>query len=114
MFTVFMVLTFFSANSISATEVVNVDQYELADVDGDGCISWEELRNRGVLIFHALDLNADGIVSGEEHPEALNVKGEKISPKSVDQANFQASLRTAFELGDKNKDKCLNRQEWHK
>lgn len=101
----------FSAAS-AQNAAVDVDQFLLADTDGSGCVDWEELRNRGAIIFDVLDDNNDGIISGDEHLEAVTVDGEEVRPDSVDITRFQVSLRISFDRGDEDGDGCLDREEW--
>lgn len=105
--------TLLGVGSLSAAqaEETEIDGFAYMDVNGNDCIDWEELRNYGVRIFHALDQNHDGIVTGEEHPEALDINGNLVDPTSVSIGTFQASWYIAFRVADKDGDKCLNRAE---
>jgi Ca2+-binding EF-hand superfamily protein len=69
-------------------ELEEIDKFELADFDGNGCISFEELRNRGVIVFDSLDVNGDGVISDNEHIRAVNEKGEEVTPEAVDLSRF--------------------------
>lgn len=89
------------------------DGFERADFDGNGCVSWEEMRNQGKLVFGALDLNGDGTVAGDEHPTARNAKGETVTQlPSVSTAAFQAALKNAFDRADKDGSGCLEKGEY--
>ena len=87
-------------------------KFERADSDGNGCVSWEELRNQGAIIFATLDLNNDGVIAGDEHPKAVNAKGEKVQPNSVDLEAFNAAFREAFERADQDASECLDKKEF--
>lgn len=89
-----------------------IDKFELADFDGNGCISFEELRNRGAIVFDSLDVNGDGIISDNEHLRAVNEKGEDVTPESVDLSRFTLQLKISFDDADEDKDGCLSRREW--
>jgi hypothetical protein len=91
-----------------AQDMQNADEFHLADTDGNACVSWEELRNRGLVVFHALDANGDGLVIGSEQPGAARATGEAVEPPAVDLASFQDELRRSFSLADQNADGCLS------
>ncbi len=97
---------------VQAQEEDTVDQFTLADVDGDECVSWEELRNRGALVFHSLDLNHDGVLAGEEHPEAFDFSKNLVRPDNVEMGTFQASLYVSLLVADKDENGCLSRAEY--
>lgn len=87
--------------------------FERTDTNGDGCVSWEELRNASIAVWGAMDLNGDGLITGEELPPVTNEKGETVRTRgTIDLAVFQAALDDAFEAADKDKDGCLNRPEF--
>ena len=90
----------------------SMTDFLLADTDGDDCVSWEELRNRAVIIFHQLDVNGDGLIFGEEHPPAVNAAGETVRPSGVEIGSFQAELYIAFDTADKDQNGCLSRKEF--
>jgi Ca2+-binding EF-hand superfamily protein len=102
----------FTTPTTAQDEIIDVDGFTIADTDGDGCVNWEEMRNEAVLVFHSLDLNGDGFIEGEEHPEAVTVEGEQIDSRSITPDRFQAALRKSFLAADKDGDGCLNRDEW--
>ena len=103
-------LPFGAANA--QNEIIDVDGFTVADTDGNGCVTWEEMRNEAVLVFHALDLNGDGLIKGEEHPAAVTVDGEEVDTRAIDPGRFQAALRTSFLEADKDGNGCLGRDEW--
>lgn len=95
----------------SETEI-DVDEFTLADFDGNGCVDWEELRNRGMLFFHALDTDDNGVIAVEEHVFAKNARGEVVQPGAVDATAFQVHLKDAMDHADRNNNGCLDRKEW--
>lgn len=86
--------------------------FERADVDGDGQLSWEEFRNFFVPQFHMLDRNGDGVIRGDEHPAARDAQGNPVKPPDVTTADFQRALRIAFERADKDGSGTLSPREW--
>lgn len=93
----------------SAETELDVDQFTLADFDGSGCIDWEELRNRGMLFFSAMDIDNNGIIAAEEHPAT---KDKDEVPSEVTATSFQVHLKDAMDHADRNNDGCLDRKEW--
>lgn len=88
--------------------------FEKADVDGNGCVDWEEMRNMGKIVFGALDLNGDGAIAGDEHPLARNAKGEEVVDlPNVPTAAFQVELKNSFERADKDESGCLSPEEYN-
>jgi hypothetical protein len=52
------------ANCCRATFRTGNDDYRHhEDADDNGCVSWEELRNRAAIVFDALDVNDDGLIA---------------------------------------------------
>jgi len=86
--------------------------FKAADFNGDGKVSWEEFRNRVVAAFGRLDHNNDGCIVADEHPPAINKKGETVQPGNVTIEEFTASAQAAFKAADKNNDSKLSFTEW--
>lgn len=86
--------------------------FELADVDGDGVMSWEEFRNFFVPQFFELDKNGDGVIGGAEHPPARGADGKPVSPPDVSIEAFQHALESAFKSADRDGSGTLSAREW--
>lgn len=86
--------------------------FELADVDGDFQLSWEEFRNFFVPQFHALDRDGDGVIRGAEHPPARAADGKSVTPPDVTDEAFQQALRNAFQRADLDRSGGLSAKEW--
>lgn len=106
-----LAIGFGNAAAQDATVETYLD-FDRVDTDGNGCVDWEELRNASLLFWHALDLNRDNILAGDEHPEAVDGDGEPVRPASVDTTRFQAAMYVAFDTADKDQDDCLSRREY--
>ncbi len=101
------------AFSAGANAQDNELDFEIVDTDGDACVTWEELRNRSMDVWGAMDLNDDGLIAGEELPSTTNEKGETVRPAgSIDLTKFQAAMYDAFQAADKDKDGCLSKSEF--
>ncbi|MEJ2604095.1 MAG: hypothetical protein P8172_12520 [Gammaproteobacteria bacterium] len=84
--------------------------FEITDTNGDACVTWEELRNRSMDVYGAMDLNHDGFLTGEELP---GVTGDSEAARvSIDLTRFQAALANAYAAADKDDDGCLGRAEF--
>lgn len=113
-FVISLLLTAGLSLQVNAQEdMSDQEKFELADFDGNGCVSWEELRNRGTIVFDALDLNKDGAIAGDEHPRTVDKNGNVVHPESVDIAHYQVALRQAFDASDSDESGCLEADEWH-
>jgi hypothetical protein len=86
--------------------------FELADVDGDFQLSWEEFRNFFVPQFHALDRDGDGVIRGAEHPPARTADGKAVTPPDVTDEAFQQALQNAFKRADLDGSGGLSAKEW--
>lgn len=86
--------------------------FELADVDGDFQLSWEEFRNFFVPQFHALDRDGDGVIRGAEHPPARTADGKPVTPPDVTDEAFQQALENAFKRADLDGSGGLSAKEW--
>ena len=105
------------ATATAQESAEDLNKFELADTDGSGCISWEEMRNRAMVFFDSLDFDGDGIVTVNEHLAAIGAdttyeNGDPMPVKVIDPARYQASLRVSFDLADKDDSACLEREEW--
>lgn len=112
-----LVLGSISGQTIAQSNSVDLNKFELADTDGNGCVSWEELRNRAMVFFASLDIDEDGIVTVNEHLAAIGADtmdedGEAMPVKVIDPGRFQAAMRESFNLADENEDACLDEKEW--
>jgi len=101
-----------TAADAKSTDAEAKAAFKAADFDGDGKVSWEEFRNRVIAAFGRLDRNSDGCISADEHPPAINKKGETVQPGDVGVEAFTASAQTAFKAADKNNDGKLSFAEW--
>lgn len=86
--------------------------FEKADQNGDGKISFEEYRNRAVILFHDYDHNSDQHLTANELPEYRNAKGEVVKTKSITIEDYMASTGHSFDMGDVDKDGFLQANEW--
>ena len=105
-------LAFAGANPALAQNVNELNKFESVDLDGSGCIDWEELRNAGAQFFHAMDLNADGMVAADELFPAETAGGEKVEIPPISPVAFQVQLRTSFVAADADTNNCLSSAEY--
>jgi hypothetical protein len=86
--------------------------FEKADQNGDGKVSFEEYRNRAVILFHDYDHNVDQHLTANELPEYRNAKGDVVKTRSITIEDYMASISHSFDMGDVNKDGFLQTNEW--
>ncbi|HRD73883.1 MAG TPA: EF-hand domain-containing protein [Aquimonas sp.] len=86
--------------------------FKAADFDANGKVSWEEFRNRVVNVFGHIDTNADGRIAGQEHPAAVDAKGNTVQPGNVTVESFTSAVADAFKAADKDGDGELSAEEW--
>jgi len=85
--------------------------FAYADRNADELVSWEEYRNRGVLLFSRVDANSDGILQIAEIA-AFAGKDAPPAPFDIQIATYNAALRKYFDLGDKDNNGALTPTEW--
>lgn len=87
-------------------------EFALADFNNDGCVNWEELRNRSMIVFGGLDINGDGVITADELKHLVE-DGTDVPPDTaVEMATLQAALRTSFEKEDADGSGCIDPSEW--
>jgi hypothetical protein len=108
---------------LSAAGVVNAEPAEAPidtaqslmermDRDMDGKISFEEYRNVMLRRFEASDLDADGILEGNEFPQQWLAGAEaQATTGKVSWSDFGASLQTVFDRFDSAHDGQLDALE---
>lgn len=85
--------------------------FAYADRNNDVVVSWEEYRNRAMLLFGNVDTNSDGKLEIVE----LAVLGGPNAPKApsdIDLATYNSAVRKAFFDADADKDGALTPAEW--
>ncbi len=92
--------------------IVEINDFEHADIDGSGCVDWGELRNVGSEVFHAADLNGDGLITSDEMHAVTDPEGKEVETPTLDPAAYQEALREAFETADKDANGCLDEAEF--
>ena len=112
MIAVGMAILMFSGVALADEDMQGVLNFDRVDVNGDACVDWEELRNSSLRFFESLDTNRDNLIAGDEHPPAVNEKGEAVRPGTVDTSRFQAAMYVAFDTADQDQDGCLSRKEY--
>ncbi|HJU38310.1 MAG TPA: hypothetical protein VJ724_01965 [Tahibacter sp.] len=106
------VLGLFAAMPLAAADDDAKAAFERADFNNDGKISFEEYRNRSVRVFHDLDQNGDGRLTGDEQPPAKDAKGQPSTGGTVSVESFTDALADHFERADANRDGSLDVDEW--
>jgi hypothetical protein len=86
--------------------------FENADQNGDGKVSYEEYRNRAVVLFFDYDHNGDNVLTADELPEYRNARGKIVATRSITLQNYIASVSHSFDLADIDKDGFLSPSEW--
>lgn len=102
----------FAGSVLADDEMEGMLDFQRVDTNGDECVDWEELRNASLRFFRSLDHNSDNLIAGEEHPRAVNDKGETVTPRTVDTSRFQSAIYDAFDTADKDQNGCLSRREY--
>jgi hypothetical protein len=85
--------------------------FAYADRNTDVMVSWEEFRNRSMLLFGAVDTNDDGVLEIAELAEL----GGPAAPKAksnIDLPTYNAAVRKAFGDADADHDGALTPAEW--
>jgi len=85
--------------------------FAYSDRNADELVSWEEYRNRGILVFSRVDTNGDGILQVAEIA-AFAGKDAPPAPFDIKIATYNAALRKYFDLGDKDNNGALTPAEW--
>jgi hypothetical protein len=85
--------------------------FAYADRNADELVSWEEYRNRGILVFSRVDTNSDGMLQIAEIA-AFAGKDAPPAPFDIGIATYNAALRKYFDLGDKDGNGALTPAEW--
>jgi Ca2+-binding EF-hand superfamily protein len=97
--------------AVSADSATNA-AFEAADNDGDGKVTYEEFRNRALMVFPHLDTNDDGRISASEHHAVHDGNGKPVSAGDVDADQYNIALRSFFDEVDVNDDGSLDVREW--
>lgn len=85
--------------------------FAYADRNNDVVVSWEEYRNRAMLLFGNVDTNSDGKLEVAELA-ALGGPNAPKAPSDIDLATYNAAVRKAFNDADADKDGALTPAEW--
>jgi hypothetical protein len=85
--------------------------FAYADRNTDVMVSWEEYRNRAMLLFGAVDTNGDGVLEIAELA-ALGGPNAPKAPSNVDLPTYNLAVRKAFDDADADKDGALTPAEW--
>jgi uncharacterized protein YbaA (DUF1428 family) len=85
--------------------------FAYADRNSDVVVSWEEYRNRAMLLFGNVDTNSDGVMEIAELA-ALGGPNAPKAPSDIDLATYNAAVRKAFDDADASKDGALTPAEW--
>jgi Ca2+-binding EF-hand superfamily protein len=95
-----------------ADDAASKAAFEAADHDGDGKVTYEEFRNRALMVFPHLDTNDDGRISASEHRAVHGGDGKSASGDDVSVEHYNVALRSYFDEVDVNKDGSLDVHEW--
>ena len=85
--------------------------FAYADRNTDVMVSWEEFRNRSMLLFGNVDTNNDGLLEIAELA-ALGGPNAPKAPSNIDLPAYNAAVRKAFDDADADKDGALTPAEW--
>jgi hypothetical protein len=85
--------------------------FAYADRNTDVMVSWEEFRNRAMLLFGSVDTNSDGKLEIAELA-ALGGPNAPKAPSDIDLATYNAAVRKDFDNADADKDGALTPAEW--
>lgn len=85
--------------------------FAYADRNADELVSWEEYRNRGILVFSRVDTNSDGMLQIAEIAAFAGTDAPP-APFDIGIATYNAALRKYFDLGDKDGNGALTPAEW--
>lgn len=85
--------------------------FAYADRNTDVMVSWEEFRNRSMLLFGNVDTNDDGVLEIAELA-ALGGPTAPKAPSNIDLPTYNAAVRKAFNDADADKDGALTPAEW--
>lgn len=85
--------------------------FAYADRNTDVMVSWEEYRNRAMLLFGAVDTNGDGVLEVAELA-ALGGPNAPKAPSNIDLPTYNAAVHKAFDDADADKDGALTPAEW--
>jgi hypothetical protein len=85
--------------------------FAYADRNSDVAVSWEEFRNRAMLLFENVDTNGDGVL---QIAELAALGGPKAPPAPFDVTlpTYNAAVRKTFDDADANRDGALIPAEW--
>ena len=86
--------------------------FEAADYDGNGKVTYEEFRNRALMVFPHLDTNDDGRISASEHQAIRGGDGGTRQGDDVTVDQYNVALRSYFDEVDTDKDGALDLREW--
>jgi Ca2+-binding EF-hand superfamily protein len=98
---------------VAQESTAKLGPFESLDRDADGALSWEEVRNAMVRLFHDADHDSNGSLSGDEiiFSERLHKLADRNSDGAVDAREAMAETAAVFNLADTNEDGKLSREE---
>lgn len=96
----FSILSVSTASIAKGNKTINIDRIAAADINKDGIISKQEIKNYKALSFSKLDRNKDNFVSIDD------------IPKFVAKSEQKASLSELIRMNDLNGDQRLSYQEF--